>query len=101
MDFRKCLALFLYLFLSYLQANAGTFSVDYTNHVFLKDGKPFRYISGSFHYFRVHPDLWEDRFQRIRALGLNAISTYAAWNLHEPTQGRQVQGSPKVVTMGD
>ena len=64
---------------------AGTFSVDYTNHQFIKDGKPFQYISGSIHYFRVHPDLWNDRLQRIRSMGLNAIQIYAPWNLHEPT----------------
>jgi beta-galactosidase GanA len=69
-------------------SNAGTFSVDYTNHRFLKDGKPFRYISGEIHYFRVHPDLWNDRLQRIRALGLNAIQVYVPWNLHEAMQGR-------------
>jgi beta-galactosidase len=66
---------------------SGTFTVDYTNHVFLKDGQPFRYISGSIHYFRVHPDYWNDRLQRIRALGLNAVQVYVPWNLHEPTPG--------------
>lgn len=76
------------LFLSFNSAVGSTFSVDYTNHVFLKDGKPFKYISGTFHYFRVHPDYWDDRLKRIRALGLNAIQTYTAWNLHEPTEGK-------------
>ena len=67
---------------------AGTFSVDYTNHQFVKDGQPFRYISGSIHYMRVHPDYWNDRLQRIRALGLNAVQVYVPWNLHEPTPGK-------------
>jgi beta-galactosidase len=30
-----------------------TFQVDYKNNVFLKDGQPFRYISGEIHYFRA------------------------------------------------
>lgn len=84
----------LWLFLPFLlsilniqQADAGTFSVDYTNHVLLKDGQPFQYISGDIHYFRIHPDYWEDRIKRVRALGINVIQVYTAWNLHEPTEG--------------
>ena len=70
------------------QSNAGTFSIDYNNHCFVKDGKPWQYISGSVHYFRIHPDLWQDRLKRIRALGFNAIQVYTAWVLHEPTPGK-------------
>ena len=69
------------------KVNAGTFSVDYANHQFLKDGKPFRYISGEIHYFRIHPDYWNDRLQKIRAAGLNAVQVYIPWNLHEPMPG--------------
>ena len=25
------------------------------------------------HYFRVHPELWEDRLMRLKAMGLNTI----------------------------
>ena len=83
------LSILLSLLFFYVQnIEAGTFSVDYTNHQFLKDGKPFRYISGSIHYMRVHPDLWNDRLQRIRALGCNAVQVYVPWNLHEPTEGK-------------
>jgi hypothetical protein len=54
---------------------------------FLKDGQPFRVISGSFHYFRVHPSEWADRLQAMRACGLNAVQTYVAWNVHNPARG--------------
>ena len=84
----RCILFFLALFLFFYRSNAGTFSIDYTNHQFLKDGKPFRYISGSIHYMRVHPDLWNDRLHRIRALGFNAVQVYVPWNLQEPTQGK-------------
>lgn len=80
---RSLLLLFSFFSLAY----AGTFTVDYNKHIFLKDGQEFRYISGSIHYFRVHPDYWQDRLQRIRALGLNAITTYIPWGLHEPVEG--------------
>ena len=52
-----------------------SFKVDYENDQFLLDGKPFRYISGSFHYFRTPKQYWRERLRMIRAAGLNAVST--------------------------
>ena len=46
-----------------------TFEVDYEGHRFLKDGAPYRYISGEIHYFRIHPSLWADRLMRVRHAG--------------------------------
>ena len=54
---------------------------------FQMDGKPFRYFAGAFHYFRQHPDRWEDTMKKIANCGLNAVETYVAWNLHEPQRG--------------
>lgn len=55
--------------------------------MFWKDAEPFRIIGGDIHYFRIHPQYWEDRLLRAKALGLNTIQTYVPWNLHEPRQG--------------
>jgi len=52
---------------------------------FLLDGEPFRVLSGSLHYFRVHPGQWADRIRKARLMGLNTIETYVAWNAHAPT----------------
>lgn len=49
--------------------------IDYENDQFLLDGKPFRYVSGSFHYFRTPRQYWRGIFKKMRAAGLNAIST--------------------------
>ena len=54
---------------------------------FLLDGEPFRILSGSLHYFRVHPDLWADRIDKARRMGLNTIETYVPWNAHSPRSG--------------
>ena len=51
------------------------------------DNEPVQLISGALHYFRVHPELWDDRLDKAVALGLNAIETYIPWNLHEPHPG--------------
>ena len=52
------------------------------------DGKPLQILSGEMHYPRIPREYWRDRFQKARAMGLNTISTYVFWNLHEPSPGR-------------
>ena len=52
-----------------------SFTIDYEKNTFLKDGEPFRYISGSMHYFRIPYQLWEDRLYKAKMIGLNTIQT--------------------------
>ena len=47
---------------------------------FYLDGKPFRIISGAIHYFRVVPEYWRDRLEKL-------VETYIPWNMHEPKKG--------------
>ncbi|QGH33899.1 beta-galactosidase [Gracilibacillus salitolerans] len=54
---------------------------------FYLDNKAFQILSGGIHYFRVVPEYWEDRLQKLKALGLNTVETYIPWNLHEPKKG--------------
>lgn len=61
-----------------------TFTIDYENDQFLKDGKPFRYISGSIHYVRTVPSDWRDRMRKMRMAGFNVLQTYVEWSSHEP-----------------
>lgn len=63
----------------------STFSYDDEN--FLLDGRPVQLFSGEVHYFRTPPEYWPDRLAKARAMGLNAVCTYMAWNLHEPRPG--------------
>ncbi|XP_060880574.1 beta-galactosidase-like [Metopolophium dirhodum] len=69
------------------KAAERTFIVDYERNEFLKDGQVFRYVSGSLHYFRVPKPYWKDRIKKMKAAGLNAVSTYVEWSLHEPYPG--------------
>ncbi|SEC03692.1 glycoside hydrolase family 35 protein [Microbacterium hydrocarbonoxydans] len=62
-----------------------SFSIGETD--FLRAGLPHQVISGAIHYFRVHPDQWQDRIRKARLMGLNTIETYVAWNAHEPRRG--------------
>ncbi|XP_078184733.1 beta-galactosidase-1-like protein isoform X2 [Callithrix jacchus] len=69
------------------QADTRSFVVDRDHDRFLLDGAPFRYVSGSLHYFRVPRVLWADRLLKMRWSGLNAIQFYVPWNYHEPQPG--------------
>ena len=62
----------------------GTFEVK---DAFYLNSKPFKIISGAIHYFRVVPQYWKDRLEKLKAMGCNTVETYVPWNMHEPYQG--------------
>ncbi|KAI1765730.1 glycoside hydrolase family 35 protein [Hypoxylon sp. FL1150] len=46
-------------------------------------------FSGEFHPWRLpSPELWLDIFQKIKAMGFNAVSFYTYWGLVEGTRGQ-------------
>lgn len=63
---------------------AGTFEIKDRFYV---DGKPVQLISGGIHYFRVVPEYWRDRLEKLKNMGCNTVETYVPWNLHEPKKG--------------
>ena len=67
-------------------AQPRSFSID--GEHFLLDGKPIILRSGEMHYPRVPPEHWRDRFRKAKAMGLNTITTYIFWNLHEKQPGK-------------
>ncbi len=62
-----------------------TFRVE--NGSFSLDGRPFQIISGEMHYARIPREDWHARLRMARAMGLNAITTYVFWNMHEVHPG--------------
>lgn len=58
-----------------------------TEKSFYLNNELIQIISGAIHYFRVHPKQWKDRLLKAKAMGLNTIETYVAWNIHEPEEG--------------
>jgi beta-galactosidase len=68
-------------------ANQPTESFTVQDGKFLLDGKPFQIVAGSMHYPRIPRAYWRDRLRMAKAMGLNTITTYVFWNLHEPQPG--------------
>lgn len=61
--------------ISHYSQDTPVFSIDHEANTFLLNGEPFRYVAGSFHYFRALPDAWRSRLRTMRAAGLNALDT--------------------------
>ena len=50
------------------------------------DNRPFIPIMGEIHYLRVPHQYWEEEILKMKAGGVNLITTYAFWNLHETVE---------------
>uniref|UniRef100_A0AAQ5XW44 Beta-galactosidase n=1 Tax=Amphiprion ocellaris TaxID=80972 RepID=A0AAQ5XW44_AMPOC len=51
---------------------------------FTLEGEPFHILGGSIHYFRVPRAYWRDRLVKMKACGINTLTTYVPWSLHQP-----------------
>lgn len=73
---------------AYAQVNQAQMSpLQVDGDRFLLRGKPFQIISGELEYAKIPRADWKDRLQKAHALGLNTITVYVFWNLHEPKPG--------------
>lgn len=54
---------------------------------FYLNAERLKIISGAVHYFRIEPEYWFDRLNKVKAMGCNTIETYVPWNVHEPEKG--------------
>lgn len=54
---------------------------------YLNDNK-IKLISGAIHYFRIVPEYWQDRLEKLKLMGCNCVETYVPWNIHEPQKGK-------------
>ncbi|XP_065016121.1 beta-galactosidase 5-like [Musa acuminata AAA Group] len=61
--------------------------VTYDRKAIIIDGQRRILISGSIHYPRSTPEMWEGLIQKAKDGGLDVIQTYVFWNGHEPSPG--------------
>ncbi|XP_022334999.2 beta-galactosidase-1-like protein 2 [Crassostrea virginica] len=91
-----CVVATILLFASSSSAQPGDLpyvsngNLTFRNRTFFLDGNPLRILGGSLHYFRVVPEYWWDRMRKMKACGLNSLTLYVPWNLHEPYPGKYV-----------
>lgn len=66
--------------------NGETIEVD--KHGFIFNGKHVLPVMGEIHYARVPENDWRREIRKMRAGGINIISTYTFWIHHEPVEGQ-------------
>ncbi len=54
----------------------------------MRDGKPWFPIMGEFHYSRYPEAYWEEEILRMKANGIQIVSTYVFWIHHEEVEGQ-------------
>lgn len=62
-------------------------NVTYDKKALIINGQRKVLFSGSIHYPRSTPEMWEGLIQKAKDGGLDVIDTYVFWNLHEPSPG--------------
>ncbi|XWS25831.1 hypothetical protein CRYUN_Cryun27aG0100900 [Craigia yunnanensis] len=62
-------------------------SITYDKKAILINGQRRILISGSIHYPRSTPEMWDDLIKKAKDGGLDVIDTYVFWNGHEPSPG--------------
>src|ERR1035438_9409439 len=83
--FHSLAAVFVLVGTAFAQTPKHAFAID--GERFMFDGKPLQIRSGEMHYPRVPREYWHDRMKKMRALGLNTLTTYIFWDLHETRPG--------------
>lgn len=58
------------------------------NNLYMDEGGvPQLPVMGEFHYSRMNPEYWKDALLKMKASGINIVSTYCLWSLHEEMEG--------------
>jgi beta-galactosidase GanA len=66
-------------------AQQATAPVTFDRRSLLFDGERELWLAGSVHYPRFTPSQWPKVFAAMKNMGLNAVTTYVFWNVHQVT----------------
>jgi len=58
------------------------------NRYLLRDGVPWLPVMGEFHYSRYPEAQWEEEILKMKAGGIQIVSTYVFWIYHEEIEGQ-------------
>ncbi|MBE3559292.1 MAG: beta-galactosidase [Ktedonobacteraceae bacterium] len=62
--------------------------IEIKDQQILIDGKARIILSGEIHYFRLKREEWQDRIDKLKVGGCNAVASYVPWLCHEPFAGQ-------------
>jgi beta-galactosidase len=62
--------------------------IYYTSECIMKDDRPWFPVMGEMHYSRYPNRYWEESLYKIKAGGIDIVSTYVIWIHHEEIEGR-------------
>lgn len=63
-------------------------SIAVNNFYMSVDGKPVIPVMGEFHFSRYPREQWEEEILKMKAGGVNVVSTYVFWAFHEEYEGK-------------
>jgi hypothetical protein len=63
-------------------------SVTVNNRYLMRDGKPWLPVMGEFHFSRYPRQDWEEELLKMKAAGVEIVSSYILWIHHEEVQGQ-------------
>jgi beta-galactosidase len=61
--------------------------ISVNNYYLLINDKPVIPVTGEFHFSRYPNKYWDESIRKIKAGGVNVISTYVFWIIHEENEG--------------
>lgn len=61
--------------------------ITYNSQCLMKDGKAWFPVMGEMHYSRYREELWEESLYKMKAGGVDVVSTYVIWLHHEEEKG--------------
>jgi hypothetical protein len=63
-------------------------TITVNSQYLMRDGKPWIPVMGEFHFTRYPETYWEEEILKMKASGIDVISTYIFWIHHEETEGQ-------------
>src|SRR5215475_13767068 len=63
-------------------------TITLNSYSLLLNGKPWTPVMGEFHYSRVPENEWREELLKMKAGGIDIVSTYVFWIYHEEVEGQ-------------
>ena len=62
--------------------------ISYSKEALLRNGVPWFPVMGEFHYSRYPAGMWEEELCKMKAGGIDIVSSYIFWIHHEEEEGK-------------